>query len=344
MIKTLRNLVWAIWSKTKISSNLAAENLALRQQLVVMKRTNKRPKIRMMDRLFWVLLSRIWSSWREALVIAKPDTVVRWHRKGFKLFWKFKSKGPGRPQVSREIRHLVRRMAKANPSWGAPRIHGELLRLGFEVSERTISNLMPRRSTNSEPSQSWRTFLKNHAGKCSIDFFTVPTATFNILFVLVILRNCRRKVVHFNVTSNPSAQWTAQQVVEAFPWDTAPKYLMRDRDSIYGVFFRNRVKNMGIKEVISAPRSPWQNPFIERMIGSIRRECTDRVIVLSEAHLTSVLCSYFEYYHNDRTHLSLGKDTPNGRPVQPRPAGKCKIFDIPRIGGLHHRYEWKKAA
>ena len=235
-------------------------------------------------------------------------------------------------------------MTKANPSWGAPRIHRELLRLGFDVSERTVSNLMPRRPPNAKPSQTWRTFLNNHAGKCSIDFFTVPTIAFNFLFVLVILCHSRRKVVHFNVTSNPTAQWTAQQVVEAFPWDTAPKYLMRDRDSIYGVFFRNRVKNMGIKEVISAPQKPWQNPFIERIIGSIRRECTDHVIVLNEGHLRSVLSSYFEYYHSDRTHLSLGKDTPKGRPIQRRPAGKCKIIDLPRIGGLHHRYEWKKAA
>ncbi len=265
MIKTLRNLVLVIWSKTKISSNLAAENLALRHQLAVMKRTNKRPKIRIADRLFWVLLSRTWSPWRKSLVIVGPDTVVRWHRKGFKLFWKFKSKGPGRPQVSREIRDLVRRMAAANPSWGAPRIHGELLRLGFEVSERTVSNLMPRRPPNSKPSQSWRTFLKNHAGKCSIDFFTVPTAAFNILFVLVVLSHSRRKVVHFYITSNPTAEWTVHQVVEAFPWDTAPKYLMRDRDArdaIYGVSFRNRVKNMGIEEIISAPRSPWQKGYV----------------------------------------------------------------------------------
>ncbi|MCP3954380.1 MAG: transposase family protein [Desulfobacterales bacterium] len=177
-----------------------------------------------------------------------------------------------------------------------------------------------------------------------MDFFTVPTAAFNILFVLVVLRHNRRKVVHFNVTLNPTAQWAAQQVVEAFPWDTAPKYLMRDRDSIYGIFFHNRVKNMGIKEVISAPQSPWQNPFVERVIGSIRRECTGHVIVLNEGHLKNVLCSYFEYYHNDRTHLSLEKDTPSGRPVQRRPDDKCKIIDLPRIGGLHHRYEWKKAA
>ncbi|MDX2492994.1 integrase [Desulfosarcina sp.] len=260
MMKMLRNLVWFIWSTIKSTSNLAVENLALRQQLAVMKRTNKGPKIRITDRLFWVLLSRIWIPWRESLVIVKPDTVVRWHQKGFKLFWKFKSKGPGRRRVGCEIRNLVRKMAIANPIWGAPRIHGELLSLGFEVSERTVSNLMPRSLPNEKPSQTWRTFLKNHANKCSIDFFTVPTATFNILFVLVVLSHSRRKVVHFNVTSNPIAEWTAQQVVEAFPWNSAPKYLMRDRDSIYGEFFRNRLKNMGIKEVISAPQSPWQKP------------------------------------------------------------------------------------
>jgi putative transposase len=344
MMKPLRNLVSIIWSKVKITSNLAAENLALRQQLAVMKRTNKRPKIRMTDRLFWVLFSRIWHPWRKSLVIVRPDTVVRWHRKGFILFWKFKSKGPGRPQADREIRDLVRKMAMANPSWGAPRIHGELLRLGFNVSERTVSNLMPQRSPDVKPSQTWQTFLKNHANKCSMDFFTVPTAAFNILFVLVVLSHSRRKVVHFNVASNPTAQWTAQQAVEAFPWDTAPKYLMRDRDSIYGVFFRNRVKNMGIKEVISVPQKPWQNPFVERIIGSIRRECTDHVIVLNEDHLRYVLPSYFEYYRDDRTHLSLEKDTPSGRPVQHRPVGKGKISALPSIGGLHHRYEWQKVA
>jgi hypothetical protein len=284
MMKKLRNFVLLMWLKIKIIVNLAAENIALRQQLAAMKRTNKRPKILMIDRLFWVVLSRIWTAWRESLVIVTPDTVIRWHRKGFKLFWTFKSKGAGRPRVDREIRKLVRKMAKANPSWGAPRIQGELLRLGFDVSERTVSNLMPRRPPNAKPSQTWRTFLNNHVNKCSIDFFTVPTVAFNILFVLVIL------------------------------------------------------------EVISAPQKPWQNPFIERIIGSIRRECTDHVIVLNEGQLRSVLSSYFEYYHNDRTHLSLGKDTPKGRPIQRRPAGKCKIIDLPRIGGPHHRYEWKKAA
>ncbi|WP_320041562.1 integrase [uncultured Desulfobacter sp.] len=261
MMKMLGNFVLFIWLKFKVTSNLAAENLALRHQLAVMKRTNKRPKIRMVDRLFWVLLSRIWTPWRKSLIIVKSDTVVYWHRKGFKLFWKFKSKGPGRPQVSREIRDLVRRMAAANPNWGAPRIHGELLSLGFEVSERTVSNMMPRHPPNSKPSQTWRTFLKNHINKCSIDFFTVPTVTFNILFVLVILSHSRRKVVHFNITSNPTAEWTTQQIVEAFPWDTAPKYLMRDRDAIYGVFFPKSSEKHGHQRSGLGPAKPLAKPF-----------------------------------------------------------------------------------
>ena len=219
-----------------------------------------------------------------------------------------------------------------------------LLKLGIEISERTVSNLMPRRVPK-PPSQKWRTFLKNHMmNMVSIDFFTVPTATFRILFVLVVLRHSRRQVVHYNVTPNPTARWTAQQIVNAFSWDTAPKYLSRDRDSTYGAYFRRRLKNMGIKEVITAARSPWQNPFVERLIGSIRRDCLDHVIVLNESHLSRILSSYFDYYHYDRTHYGLGKDTPVERPVQPRPAKGAKVIELPRVGGLHHRYEWKEAA
>jgi transposase InsO family protein len=247
----------------------------------------------------------------------------------FKLFWRFKSrqKGSGRPPVSPEIRDLILKMAVANPLWGAPRIHGELLKLGIEISERTVSNLMSRRKPK-PPSQTWRTFLKNHIlNMVSIDFFTVPTAKFRILFVLVILSHNRRQVVSFKATSNPTTMWTAQRIIEAFPWDTAPKYLLRDRDSIYGTYFRQRVKNMGIKEVITAAQSPWQNPFVERLIGSIRRDCLDHVIVLNESHLSRILSSYFDYYHYDRTHYGLGKDTPFERPLQPRPAKGAKFID-----------------
>jgi transposase InsO family protein len=235
-------------------------------------------------------------------------------------------------------------MAEANPLWGAPRIHGELLKLGTEICERTVSNLMPPRGPK-PPSQTWRSFLKNHmTSMVSMDFFTIPTATFRVLFVLVILSHSRRKVVHFNVTYNPSAEWTSQQVVEAFPWETTPGYLLRDRDSIYGAFFRQRLNNMGIKQVITARQSPWQNAFVERLIGSIRREFLDHVMVLNERHLKRILSSYFHYYHHDRTHYSLGKDTPCERPVQSELANGGKVIEMPRVGGLHHRYEWKKAA
>jgi len=210
------------WIRLRLTSFLAAQNLAIRQQLAVLKRTNRRPKIKTMDRLFWVLLSMVWSPWRKSLIIVKPQTVIKWHRNGFKHFWRLKSKsrGQGRPQIHVEIRDLIRNIASANPRWGAPRIHGELLRLGFEVSERTVSNFMPQRSPNPKQSQSWRTFLNNHANKCSADFLIIPTATFKVLFVFVILSHSQRKIVHFNVTANPTAQWTAQQVVEACPEDS----------------------------------------------------------------------------------------------------------------------------
>jgi putative transposase len=227
---------------------------------------------------------------------------------------------------------------------GAPRIHGELLKLGIEISERTVSNLMPRRDRK-PPSQTWRTFLKNHMDSIvSIDFFTVPTATFRVLFALVVLSHSRRRVVHFNVTTNPTAEWTAQQIVEAFPWDTAPKYLLRDRDSVCGSHFRKRLKNMGIGEVMTAFRSPWQNPFVERLIGLIRRDCLDHVIVVNAKHLRRILSSYFVYYHHDRTHYGLGKDAPVERPVQSMPAKGGKVIEFPKVGGLHHRYEWRQAA
>ncbi len=342
----IKKLLTAIRPEVKITFNLALENLALRQQLSIMKRSSKRPSLRTRDRLFWVFLSRFWSNWRETLIIVKPNTVVRWHKKGFKLFWKGKSRrrGPGRPKISPEIRNLVVSMAKANPLWGAPRIHGELLKLGIAISERTVSNLMPSHCTK-PPSQTWLTFLKNHLTSiASIDFFTAPTATFRVLFVFLVLSHNRRRVVHFNVTFNPTVQWTTQQIVEAFPWDTAPKYLLRDRDKIYGSFFRQRVKGMDIKELIIAPQSPWQNPFVERLIGSIRRDCLDHVIVLNERHLRRVLSSSLDYYHHDRTHYGLEKDTPFERPVQPRQSEDSKVIAFPRVGGLHHRYQWREAA
>src|SRR6266446_6508036 len=249
--------------------HVALENAALRQQLAVFKRDIKRPRLHRRDRLFWIGLRTIWKNWKSALVIVRPETVISWQRKRFKRYWWRLSqpKGPGRPSMSTEIRKLVRTMAAANVLWGAPRIHGELLKLGFEISERTVSRLMPKR--RKEPSQTWKTFLNNHVGRLvSIDFFTVPTLQLRLLFVFVVLAHQRRRVLHFNVTEHPTAEWAAQQIVEAFPEDTAPRYLIRDRDGIYGGHFRNRVQGMGIAEVLTAPRSPWQNPFAERLVGT----------------------------------------------------------------------------
>ena len=317
--------------------HLALENLALRHQLVVYKRTVARPRLRTADRFLWLWLARVWAGWRSPLVMVAPDTVLRWQRRRFREHWARLSGRPtvGRPPVNAEIRALVRKMAAANPLWGAPRIHGELLKLGIEVAERTVSRLIPKRRT--PPSQTWRTFLTNHVQDLvSIDFFTVPTAQLRVLFVLVVLAHHRRRVLHFNVTEHPTAAWTAQQIVDTFPDDTAPAYLLRDRDTIFGDSFRRRVKGMQIQEVLTAVRSPWQNPFAERLIGSIRRECLDHVLILSAGHLRHLLTRYFAYYHHTRTHLSLAKDAPDGRPVEPPERGE--VVSIREVGGLHHRY------
>jgi putative transposase len=340
MLQTLLALLAGSLPSLKSRQELVVEILTLRQQLVVYEREVNRPKLNRADRAFWLVLMRLWPRWRDTLVIVKPAPVIGWHRKGFRLFWARKSRRRrGRPNVDSEIRALNRRMALQN-NWGAPRIHGELQKLGLEVSQATVSRYMPKRRP--PPSQTWRTFLTNHVDSiASIDFFVVPTATFRVIFGFVVLLHERRRVVHFNVTSNPTAAWTAQQIIEAFPEDTAPRYMIRDRDNIYGADFVARVKGMGIEEVLTAPRSPWQNPFVERLIGSIRRECLDPVVVLSEDHLRRVLSSYFEYYHKARTHLSLAKDAPTPREVEV--VEKGRVVALPMVGGLHHRYARRAA-
>ena len=313
------------------------ENLALRHQLAVLQRTAPRPRLRPSDRVFWVLLARLWHGWAEVVAIVQPETVIRWQRTGFRLFWTWKSRrpGPGHPAVAPDVRALIRTMARANPLWGAPRIHGELQKLGFEISQATVSKYLVRRRT--PPSQTWRTFLDNHIGSLvSVDFFTVPTVLFKVLFVFVVLVHERRRVVHINVTDAPTAQWTAQPLVEAFPWETAPRYLLRDRDAVYGVVFSSRAQAMGIHEVKTAPRSPWQNPYVERLIGTLRRECLDHVVVRNDAHLRRLLRNYLTDYHGCRTHLSLEKDAPEPRRVEHPDQGG--IVEIPMVGGLHHRY------
>lgn len=323
-------------------ASLVAENLALRQQLAVLHRRSPQARLRARDRMFWVLLRQAWSGWRNALVLVQPSTVVRWHRDGFRRYWRRKSQAPacGRPRTVAELRSLIRQMAQANPLWGAPRIHGELLKLGVEISQRTVGRLMGRK--RGPPSQTWRSFLDNHVKNlASLDFFVVPTASFRLIYVLVVLRHDRRRIVHVNVTAHPTAEWTAQQVVEAFPWDEAPRYLIRDRDGIYGDAFTKRVRGLGIEEVRIAPRSPWQNPYAERVIGTLRRELTNHVVVLDERHLLRLLKQYVEYYNASRTHLSIEKDAPLGREVQPSALGQ--VVAIRQVGGLHHRYERRAA-
>ena len=313
-----------------------AEILVLRQQILVLTRTVKRPKIRQRDRLFWVCLSRLWKDWRDALIIVKPDTVIKWHREGFRLYWRWKSKAPiGRPTIDKEIRELIRRISSENPLWGAPRIQSELRLLGLNVTEKTVAKYRVKHAK--PPSQTWKTFLANHANQiAAVDFFTIPTINFRVLYCFIVLLHGRRKIVHFNVTTNPTAQWAAQQIIEAFPDDTSPRYLLRDRDSIYGAEFRSRVKGMQIDEVVTAPHSPFQNPYAERVIGSIRRECLDHLIVLNEDHLRRILRSYFNYYHDSRPHQSLDRNSPIPREIEPPSQGK--IIAIPQVGGLHHRY------
>jgi transposase InsO family protein len=323
-------------------SALQIEILALRHQLGVLQRSVKRPKLTAADRLLWAWLSRVWADWRSALVIVKPETVIAWHRKGFRLFWTWKVRcgQSGRPPVPKDIRDLIRKMSRQNPLWGAPRIHGELLKLGIDIGETSVSKYLVRH--RKPPSQTWRTFLENHVKTMvSIDFFTVPTIRFQVLYVFLVLAHDRRRIAHFNVTAHPTAEWTAQQLREAFPFEPIPRYLLRDRDCIFGGAFRKHVNAMGIKEVLSAPRSPWQRAYVERVIGTIRRECLDHVIVFNEASLHRHVKSFMAYYHESRTHLSLAKDAPQSRPVQGPEVGR--IVAIPQVGGLHHRYERRAA-
>src|SRR5271169_5509756 len=332
----VRSIVSRLVCRFRSRAVVELENLALRHQLHVLRRQRPgRLRLFAFDRLLWILLYRLWPHCLEAMVLVKPATVVQWHRRGFRLYWRWRSRS-GRPSIEREIRDLIRRMSTANPLWGAPRIHGELLKLGIEVSQATVAKYMVR--MRGTPSQNWRTFLRNHAeGIAAIDMFVVASASFRLLYVLIILAHDRRKIVRTAVTEHPTAAWLSRQVTEAFPWDTAPRFLLRDRDTSYSSIFLKRVEAMSITEVITAPRSPWQNAYVERVIGSIRRECLDEVVIFNERHLRRVLSSYVDYYHRTRTHLSLDKDCPRSRPIQSPQNGR--IIAVPQVGGLHHRYE-----
>jgi transposase InsO family protein len=335
MIAFLILFLHVLVSPFKARARLEAELIMLRHQLnVLRRRVPSNPKLAVSDRLLFVWLYRLFPSVLNAVTIVQPETVIRWHRTGFRLYrrWKSRSRG-GRPRLPGEIRGLIREMSLANRLWGAPRIHGELLKLGIEVAQSTVAKYMVRSGRGR--SQTWKTFLRNHeAGIGAMDFLVVPTINFQLLFVLVILRHERRRLISLSVTDHPTAKWIARQITEAFPWDEAPDYMIRDRDRCYGHTVTKRLAAMGIRDHPVAPRSPWQNGHAERLIGSIRRECLDHVVVFGEDHLRRILAPYTGYYNELPTHLSLGKDSPRHRPVQ----RLGRLAAQPILGGLHHQY------
>ena len=335
MVALLCFFLTLLTSPFKSRSRLEAENAALRQQLIILQcKVRGRVHFTNSDRLFFIQLYRWFPSILKTITIIRPETLVRWHRAGFRRYWRWKSRSlGGRPKIGPDLRALIRRMSVENLLWGAPRIHGELLKLGFAVAQSTVAKYMTKRCDPS--SQGWGTFLRNHAPHiAAMDLFVVPTLGFNLLYVLVIVRLARRELVWINVTPHPTAEWIARQITEAFPWNEASRYLIRDQDRAYGTAVTRRLRAMGIRDKPISPGSPWQNCFAERLIGTIRRECVDHVVALGEQHLRQVVKSYAGYYNTARTHRSLDKDPPISRPVQ----GIGRIASHAMVGGLHHQY------
>jgi transposase InsO family protein len=306
-----------------------------------LKRQQPRPRLGVVDKLFWVVARWFWAQWKKALVIVLPDTVARWHRSGFKLYWAMLCKvrkpvGGGR-RISQQIRELIFQMVADNPSWGAPRIHGELLMLGFDLSETTISRWMKRAPKDPQPAKRWLAFLRNHREAiAAMDFFTVPTLTFGVLYCFFIIGHDRRRILHFNVTRHPTSIWIAQQLREAFPYDSAPRFLLFDHDAKYGLEVPSSMRPLKMTPVRTSIRSPWQNGVAERWVGSCRRDLLDHVIALDERHLKRLVSEYVSYYHDDRTHLGLDKQTPASRA---RSLENGTVICRQRVGGLHHRYD-----
>jgi putative transposase len=322
------------------SAEPAARKPSAPAALAVFKRKHPRPRLGVLDKLVWVLARRFWSGWKLALVIVTPETVVRWHRAGFRIYWKLisKVKKPmGRRQTPQEVRQLIFRMVGENPTWGAPRIQGELLMLGFDISERTISRWMKRAPRDPEPAKRWLTFLRNHREViAAMDFFTVPTITFGALYCFFVIAHDRRRILHFNVTKRPTSLWIVQQLREAFPFGLAPRFLLFDHDSKYGLEVPAAVRSLNVVPIRTPFESPWQNGVAERWIESCRRDLLDHIIAVDERHLKRLLSNYVRYYHEDRTHLGLNKETPGNRA---RSTNRNPIVVHPRLGGLHHRYD-----
>jgi putative transposase len=322
----------------------AIVELALRQQLEVYKRRHRRPRLSPLDRAFWIALVRLWPRWKQALVIVKPDTVVRWHREGFRRHWRSISvPGPGRPRISEEKRDLIVRMATEN-GWRARRIQGELLKLGVRVSLATISRYLPKIKLDPGSQQRWTTFLRNHRDAiAAMDFFVVPTVRFKLLYVWFAVDHGRRRVLSFDVTASPTALWVSRQLSEAFSKPPIHRYLICDNDAIFSSTITKVIERLGLHPQRTALQSPWQNGTAERFVGTVRRELLDHVVVLHEAHLRRLLREYIAYYNEERVHSAIG-DAPEGRTSEERPAGPGRVTRLPRVGGLHGRYSWREAA
>jgi transposase InsO family protein len=335
MLDVCRLIVALVIDLFRPRAAVEAEILVLRQQIIVLRRGRPgRVPFLTVDRMVLGWVCQLFPKTREALAIVRPDTVVRWHRAGFRRYWRWKSRPRwGRPGVPAEIRQLIREMSVANPLWGAPRIHGELVKLGIDISQTSVAKYMTR--SRGPPAQGWKTFLRNHAdGIAAMDLFVVPTLSFRLLYGLLIMGHGRRQILWLGVTAHPTAEWITNQLTAACGWEQVPRYLIRDRDACYGSIFVRRVRSLGIRDHPTSARSPWQNGYAERLIGSIRRECLDHIVVTGERHLRHVLACYMEYYNAVRTHLSLGKDAPNGRATQRH----GHIEGRPMLGGLHHQY------
>jgi putative transposase len=324
--------------------NQALVELALRQQLEIYARRHHRPRLSPLDRAFWVALVRFWPRWKKALVIVKPDTVVRWHREGFRLYWRSISvPGPGRPRLSQETRDLILRLATEN-GWRVRKIQGELSKIGMDVSLSTISRYLPKVKPDPESQQRWMTFLRNHRDVIAgMDFFVVPTVRFRLLYVWFALDHGRRQVLAFNVTSNPTAQWVSQRLREAFSGESLHRFLIYDNDAIFCSAITQSIESLGLHPQRTALQSPWQNGTAERFVGTVRRELLDHVVVLSEDHLRRLLREYVEYYNAERVHSSIA-DAPQGRACEAKPSASSHVKRLPRVGGLHGRYAWREAA
>jgi len=341
----------------KSKDNLILEIIELRQQLVAYQSKKEKPEnITNLTRSLLVALKNTWPKWMDLLIIVKPETVIYWQQKRFKKYWTEKSakkNQPGRPSIKLEIRELIKMIALENLSWGSPRIYSELLKLGYtkiQVSQRTVSRYLKKIRPDDpdkirKKRQQWKTFLKNHREYImAMDFFTVPTISFKILYVYFIIDHARRKIVHFKITEHPTAEWVIQQLKDAFPFESAPNYLIFDRDCIFSSRVKQFITNMGTKPKVTSYKCPWQNGVAERYVLSVRNDMLNQMVIFNEEQLRDLLKQYVEYYNNDRCHLSVGRDSPNGREIQKKPFGSTKAISFPKIGGLHHVYKWDNAA